>query len=248
MLFRVLTTTTLLLAFSLATAAAHPNLGADAFDFDLERKLDLEVQFDQSNPKTGHLEFAQDEAGAWSLAVDPNKYHGPDGVDADYLFVDRDEALADPVLKALRKGNLPLLRALPTEDGENYSFEFATPVEISQFVWPSLDTESDAGPELSFYSDIAGTMQIAPIVNQAGYPGQSAAYTLIVPQVRRIVVAARAQSVIAQNTGGQGGQPGIGETQVSEPSGALLLLPGLAAIYVVRRRRRGADSDECEDA
>ena len=276
MLFRVLSTITLLFAFSLATAAASPSLGDDLIRFDLDKKLDIEVQFDRSNPKSGHIEFERDNNGNWNLELDPAKYHGPNKVDADYLFVDRDSPLDSSMLKFLRKGWLPLVRALPVGDGETFVYEFATPVEISQFVWPDLldddadddedggqyarndddddddDDEDDGGSsgsnrgqndygdyQLTFFSDIAGTMQIAPTVNQTVDQGQRTAFTLVVPQVRRIVLSAAAQTVVADNSGGGSS----GQTPVNEPASALLLLPGLAALYAVRRRRRqGAGS------
>lgn len=239
MLFRVLSTITLLFAFSLATAAASPSLGDDLIRFDLDKKLDIEVQFDKSNPKSGHIEFEQDNSGNWNLEIDPAKYHGPNNVDADYLFVDRDGDLDGLTLWALRKGYLPLMRSLPSENGEDFVYEFATPVEVNQFVWPTLQGDdggdSDAAPQITFYSDIAGTSEIAPTVNQTSYQGKHTAYTLVVPAVRRIVLSIATQNVIAQNTGG-GGQSG--GTAVPEPASALLLLPGLAALCAVRRRRR----------
>lgn len=239
-------------------AAAHPSLG-ESFSFDLEKKFKISVQFDQRNPKTGHLDFSQDEdTGDWSVQATPSKYHGPDLVNSAGLFVDRREPLSNPILKALRKGWLPLLRGVgPGEDGDEhaYVFEFATPVQISQMMngswdddsWDDDDDEDRDGDErrddddsldsdspiLSFYSDIAGTNLVTPTTYYQNSNQDQGAKSLVAAGVRRIVVASHRLTSNSQQTGGA---TGAGGTDIPEPATTLLLLPGLLLITVARRR------------
>lgn len=223
------------------TAAAHPSLG-QSVSFDLEKKFSLSVQLDLSQKRSGHLDFSQDDdTGAWSLQATPSYYHGPDGADTSGLFVDREGSLSYGTLRALRKGWLPLVRSLDPTEGEDgnpvYVFEFATPVQISQLIvgGGSEDGEEDDSPTLSFYSDIAGTNLVTPFSYYQNCNQQNGAMiTLVAPEVRRIVVAANALITSSpRNTGGGGSG-----TDVPEPATALLLVPGLALISMVHRRRR----------
>lgn len=221
-------------------AAAHPNLGEDAFAFDLGAHLKISVQFDQSNPKTGKLDFDHDEdSDSWSLSATPGKYHGPDGVDGSALFVDRVGDLDNLTLKALRKGWLPLVRSLgPTENDDgsrSFIFEFATEVDVSQLINGGSESDED-DPELQFFADIAGTELITPAVIGQGH-GSSATVSLVVPSVRRIVLAASAPLSLARSSDPVSGGP-VSGADVPEPATALLLLPGLAWL-VARRRRAG---------
>lgn len=244
-------------------ATAHPSLG-ESFSFDLEKKFDISVQFDQKNPKNGHLDFSQDEdSGRWSVQATPSKYHGPDLVDSAGLFVDRSGPLSNPILKALRKGWLPLLRGVePGEDDDEqaYVFEFATPVQISQMMNGNWDDDSrdDDGDDrdgdgrrddddrrdsdsstLSFYSDIAGTNLVTPTTFYQNSSQDKGAKSLVAAGVRRIVVASHRLPSSSLRTGGAaGGVTGAGGTDVPEPATALLLLPGLVLISMIRRRVR----------
>lgn len=247
-------------------ATAHPSLG-ESFSFDLEKKFDISVQFDQRNPKNGHLDFSQDEdSGRWSVQATPSKYHGPDLVDSAGLFVDRSGPLSNPILKALRKGWLPLLRGVePGEDGDEqaYVFEFATPVQISQMMngnwdddsWDDDDDRDGDGrrddddrrdsdsPALSFYSDIAGTNLVTPTTFYQNSSQDKGAKSLVAAGVRRIVVASHRLPSPSSRTGGPaGGVTGAGGADVPEPATALLLLPGLVLISMIRRRVRLRDA------
>ena len=244
-MFRTIVIGLVVAAFWQLPAAAHPNLGERAFDFDLDRKLKFSAQFDQREPKTGKLDFSlDDDSGIWSVAADPEKYHGPEDVDGEHLFVDRDGDLDDPTLKALRKGWLPLVRSLdPTGDAESgliFVFEFATAIDVSQLVqgdW--LDGDDGAGePELSFYADIAGTNLITPSVIGQGHNGRGQAVSLVVPSVRRIVLATSRLGGLSDAGGGSAGGNNLAGTDVPEPATALLLLPGLAWLASTRHRAR----------
>lgn len=226
---------------------AHPGLGDWARTFDLDKRLKLSVQLDRRQPKTGHLDFLQDEdSGAWSVRATPNTFHGPENANLTDLFNDRDTSLSSSTLAALRRGVLPLVRSLDASRNEAgyevFTFEFATEVEISQILgWSNIDTGSRSGPTLSAFSDIAGTSLIAPVVTyQNQNQRRGATMTLVASAVRRLVVTS---NVLAQGSSGQSAPPSSptsgsgGSTDVTEPASALLILPGLLLLAAYRHQR-----------